>query len=386
MPTGRMPSMGLHGPFRVVTAKARNPLYHAFLASADALGHPAQPDFNGAVQEGLGPYDFNIRDGRRECVATAFLRPVEDRANLEVWTRTHTRRVLFEGRRAVGVEVDRVGARQNVYARREIVLSAGAIDSPQILELCGIGDPARLRRAGIAPVHALPAVGENLQDHLGVYLTYRCNRQSRSTASSGPTGRCARVSRHCSSGADQRQRCLSKWAGSCGHGRISRYPTFTSPSSRASISRLHRGPGPARLPHQLLPAAPGEPRLHACAECRPDRRALDRPELSLRRRRHALHAGWGSARPRHRRNAPPRDLQRGRHLPAEGLRTDNEIDAWVRGSANTIFHPVGTCRMGVDGGSVVDARLKVRGLAGLRVADASVMPTIVGGNTSAPRS
>ena len=168
------PYHGVGGPLRVVTARAENRLYAAFLQAAAAEGHKRNDDFNGAVQEGLGPYDFNIRDGRRESSATAYLHPVRRRAKLDVWTRCLALRVEIHAGRATGLVVNRDGAQMRVAARREVILCGGAINTPQVLMLSGIGDPGALRAAGIASKVAVPEVGRNLQDHLGVYLTYAC--------------------------------------------------------------------------------------------------------------------------------------------------------------------------------------------------------------------
>jgi choline dehydrogenase len=376
---------GTNGPFRVVTAKAQNPLYHAFLASAEAKGHPRNPDFNGAVQEGLGPYDFNIRDGRRESTATAFLRPAAGRANLDVWTRTHTRRVLVEGRRAIGIEIDRVGARQNVYARREVILSAGALGSPQILELSGIGDPDRLRRAGIAPLHALPAVGENLQDHLGVYLTYRCNQPVTLYGFFRPD----RAALAGLEGLFLRRGPATEVPLEVG-GFLRTRPDLDIPDIHITfvpglnLETTQKGQGQHGYLinfYQLRPQSRGSTHVRSADPAAAP--AIDPNYLADPADRRCMRDGVRLA-SAIAETPPLSGYSAGEISPTRDVQGDDEIDAWVRASANTIFHPVGTCRMGADDASVVDARLKVRGIDGLRVADASVMPAIVGGNTSAP--
>ena len=166
------PYHGQGGPLHVEKAKADNPLYRAFLEAGAAEGFARNDDFNGARQEGLGRYDFNVSRGRRVSSATAYLRPAEGRANLTVWTKTLVTRIVVEDGRATALDVVRDGVALRVGAQREIILSAGAINSPQLLQLSGIGDPAHLKPLGIEPVHALPEVGRNLQDHMGVYLKY----------------------------------------------------------------------------------------------------------------------------------------------------------------------------------------------------------------------
>lgn len=380
------PWHGQGGPLRVTRAKAENPLYAAFLAAGGALGHPANDDFNGPRQEGLGRYDFNIRDGRRESAATAYLAPARRRPNLDIWTQTLARRILIEEGRATGLEVDREGARQIVSARREIVLCGGAINSPQLLQLSGIGDPARLAAAGVEPRIARPEVGGNLQDHLGVYLTYACNRPVTLYGLMRPDRAAVALARALffgtgpatavplEAGGFLRTRAglaipdihitfvpgLNLETTRQGQGRHGYLINFYQlrPESRGRIDILSPDPAaPPRIDPNYLAAE--EDRRCLREGVRLARAIGERPEL----------AAWKAA-----------DLS----PTAADLASDAAIDAWVRQGANTIFHPVGTCRMGADPDAVVDPELRVRGVRGLRVADASVMPWIVGGNTSAP--
>jgi choline dehydrogenase len=380
------PYHGTGGPLRSLKSKGENLLYADFLAAGMAEGARPNDDFNGARQEGLGFYDFNIRDGRRESAATAFLRPAMSRPNLTVWTNTLALKVNFDGRRTTGVTVERDGTPQTVAARREVILAGGAINSPQLLELSGIGDPAVLQAAGIAPLVESRGVGANLQDHLGVYLTFACRdpvtlyglfRPDRAVAAflrswllrSGPfsavpleAGGFLRTHKD----LDEPDIHITFVPGlnlettMQGQGRHGYLINFYQlrPDSRGTIHL--RAPDP-RTPPRIDPA-------YLSAET--DRRAMragvrlaarigDNPALARRRLAHL--------------SPQPGDLA-----------TDEGIDAWVRQGANTIFHPVGTCRMGGDPGSVVDPDLRVQGVQGLRVADASVMPFVIGGNTSAP--
>lgn len=380
------PFHGQGGPLRVTTAKGENPLYRSFLEAGQAEGAPANPDFNGARQEGLGFYDFNIREGRRESSATAFLRPALHRPNLTVWTRAPARRVVITDGRATGVEVARWGQRQIVQARREVVLSGGAINTPQLLQLSGIGPGAALQKAGITPLIDSPEVGRNLQDHLGVYLTYasrdpvtlyalfRPDRAALAFARAILFGTGPAATVPLEAGGFLRTRPdleipdihitfvpgLSLETTQKGQGRHGYLINFYQlrPDSRGQIALTSPDPD---VPPEIAPN-------YLAAET--DRRCL-RDGVRLARR-----IGENPALARHK----ARDLS-----PTEAdLASDDGIDAWVRQGANTIFHPVGTARMGADPGSVVDPELRVRGLAGLRVADASVMPSIIGGNTSAP--
>ncbi len=380
------PFHGTGGPLRVARARAENPLYAAFLSAAEGEGHPRNEDFNGATQEGLGPYDFNIRNGRRESSATAFLHPVRSRPNLLVWTRSHALRVMMNEGRATGLRVRRGGVEQTVTARREIILCGGAINTPQLLMLSGIGDPAALQSVGIAPKVTAPEVGRNLQDHLGVYLTYACKdpitlyslfRPDRAAlafarAALFGTGPAAAVPLEV--GGFLRTRAgltepdihitfvpgLSLETTQAGQGQHGYLINFYQlrPESRGSITLT--SPDPEAKP--LIDPA------YLASEA--DRSCL-RDGVRLARR-----IGENPALCRHKTD----DLS-----PQESdLSSDAAIDAWVRRGANTIFHPVGTARMGTDAGAVLDPELRVRGIAGLRVADASVMPSLIGGNTSAP--
>jgi choline dehydrogenase len=380
------PYHGTEGPLAVVRSKGDNPLYHAFLAAGVSQGFTRNDDFNGADQEGLGLYDFNIRDGRRESAATAFLRPAMGRSNLTVRTRTEATRILFEGRRAVGLDLLHDGRPETVRARGEIVLAGGAINSPLLLQRSGIGDPAMLKAAGIDPVLEAPGVGRNLQDHLGVYLRYRCREPVTLYGFFRPD--------------------RAAWAGAAawafGKGPATAVPLeaggFIKTRPELDIPDIHitfvpglnlettrKGQGQHGYLinfYQLRPESRGE--IRPSGPRAGDPPLIDPGYLSAEADRRCLRDGVRLAA---RIGADPalRRYEEGPISPLPGdLASDDAIDGWVRGNANTIFHPVGTCRMGADAGSVVDCNLRVRGVDGLRVADASVMPLVIGGNTSAP--
>ncbi|MCY3996071.1 MAG: choline dehydrogenase [Rhodobacter sp.] len=379
------PYHGKAGPLRVVTAKAQNPLYDDFLKAAKAAGHPRVDDHNGPDQEGLGPYDFNIRDGRRESSATAFLRPIKGRPNLTIWKNTRVERLMLEGKHVTGVTAWRPAGRETVAARREVVLAAGTINTPQILELSGIGDPETLKAAGIEVAHALPEVGENLQEHLGVYLTYRCKDPITLYGLMRP------------------DRAL--WAGIrayvMGEGPASAVPlevggflrtrpdvdrpdihiTFV-PGLNLETTQSGQGQHGYLINfYQLRPVSRGY--VHVSSDRPSQPPMIDAGYLSDPSDLECFRGGYRLAQ-RIGTQSPLADRNAGMISPEKVLETDAEIDAWLRSAANTIFHPVGTARMGADEGSVVDEALRVRGLDGLRIADASVMPRIIGGNTSAP--
>ncbi len=380
------PYHGQGGPLHVEKAKADNPLYRAFLAAGAAEGFPQNDDFNGARQEGLGRYDFNVSHGRRVSSSTAYLRPAKGRSNLTVWTKTLVTRIVVEHGRATGLDVIRDGVALKVAATREIVLSAGAINSPQLLQLSGIGDPEHLKPLGIAPVHVLPEVGRNLQDHMGVYLKYaasepitlyslfRPDRAALALAQAYFAGTGPATAVPLEAGGFLKTRPgleepdihitfvpgLNLETTRAGQGRHGYLISFYQlrPESRGSVAITSADPRVAPLMDPAYLAAESD-------------RVVMRDGMKL---------AWRLG------NSPSLARYKATHIsPVEAdMRSDEAIDAWVRQGAGTTFHPTGTCRMGSDAGSVVDAELRVQGISGLRVADASVMPMIVSGNTSAP--
>jgi choline dehydrogenase len=376
---------GTEGPFQVVTAKAENELYDAFLKSADSIGCPRNADFNGADQEGLGPYDFNIRDGRRESAATAFLKPAQGRENLEIQTNTQALKLILEGKRAVGVCVNQDGVRRNIYARREVVLASGTIGSPQLLELSGIGDPAILQAAGIEPVHAMAAVGTNLQDHLGVYLTYKCTKPITLFELFRPdkallAGLQALILR--SGPATSVPLEVGGFLKTRAELEIPDIHITFVPGLSLETTQAGQGQHGYLINfYQLRPQSRGT--SHVASPIAMEAPIMDPNYLSNTADITCLRDGVRLAR-KIGEAAPLAHYNAGEISPPRDVLSGEDIDAWVRASANTIFHPVGTCRMGADDASVVDGELKVRGIRGLRVADASVMPDIIGGNTSAP--
>lgn len=377
---------GTVGPLAVIKARGENPLYREFLAAGAAEGFVANDDFNGADQEGLGLYDFNIRNGRRESTATAFLRPAAGRQNLAVWTRALATRIEIENGRATGLSVLRAGKSVSVAAKREIILSGGAINSPQLLQLSGIGDPEALKKAGVTPRVESRDVGRNLQDHLGVYLKYRCKEPITLYSMFRPDRAIAAGLRALLLGSGPAT-SIPLEAG----GFLKTRPDLDIPDIHITFvpglnletTRAGQGQHGYLINfYQLRPESRGEVAIQSAdpaaapiiepnyLDAEADRRCM-RDGVRLARR-----IGASPALARH---------DAGAISPVDAdLRDDAAIDAWVRAGANTIFHPVGTCRMGGDDRAVVDGELKVRGVLGLRVADASVMPAIVGGNTSAP--
>jgi len=375
---------GVGGPLSVEDLRFRNPLSTVFVDAAAACGLHTNDDFNGSVQEGAGFYQVTQRRGRRCSAAVAYLSPIRSRRNLEILTRSYARQILFEGTRAVGVEYSRGGNIFRPRALREVLVAAGAIGSPQILLLSGIGSADRLRALQIPVLADVPEVGENLQDHLDFCtlnksrapITYDFNsRQELGVAirylltRSGPG-----VSNVAEAGAFVR--------------------TALAPDTRPDV-QLHFVP--AQLDDHGRNRLEGHGfTLHACV-LRPRSRGLvllrskdaeDRPRIVPR---YLSESGdldillKGISLSREIISATPFASFRGAEVfPGEGITARSELEHVVRRKAETIYHPVGTCRMGRDPGSVVDEQLRVRGVENLRVVDASVMPRLIGGNTNAP--
>ena len=379
---------GGEGPLKVSRASDPNPIYAAAIQAGGQAGHPLTGDFNGFQQEGWGPYQMTVHDGERWSASRGYLHPVLSRPNLTCVTGARTTRILIEDSVAVGVEYadEKTRVRTEVRARREVLLCAGAVQSPQILQLSGIGAPEALAAAGVPLVHALPGVGENLQDHLDVTLSWACPQPITIYS--------------------QRKGLKTLLVGinyllfKKGLGRRQFLESGAFLKSRPDLDR------PDLQVHCVLAVMQNHGKtvverdgftFHVC-QLRPESRGrvglrsadpFDDPAifanyLAAEEDRRALREGVRMMREVARQ--PALDPYRSEELfPGVDIQSDEAVDAWIRSVAETIYHPVGTCRMGADGDSmaVVDAQLRVHGLAGLRVIDASVMPTLVGGNTNA---
>jgi choline dehydrogenase len=375
---------GVGGPLAVEDLRFRNPLSAVFVDAAADCGLARNADFNGAVQEGVGFYQVTQRAGRRCSAAVAYLNPARSRRNLSIMTRSHATRILFEGTRAVGVEY-RCGARI-VQARvvREVLITAGAIGSPQLLMLSGVGATDRLQALQIPIVADIPEVGENLQDHLDFCTLNKCHqpitydfnsRQELGVAiryfltHSGPgvsnvaeAGAFVRTRLATDSRPDVQLHFVPAQLDDHGRNRLEGHG-FTvhacslRPRSRGRVVLRSKNPE-------------DRPRIHPCYLSEPG--DLDVLLEGIRISREIIQA------------APFAPFRGPEVFPGEGVRTRFDLEQLVRRKAETIYHPAGTCRMGSDCDSVVDEQLRVRGVEALRVADASVMPRLIGGNTNAP--
>ena len=364
----------------------RRPICDAFIDAARELGIPRNDDFNGAEQEGVGYFQTTSRGRRRCSSAVAYLRPARGRANLEVRTDALASRIVFEGRRAAGVAYVRGGAQEVVSARREVILSGGAINSPQLLQLSGVGPAEHLRGLGIEVVHDAPGVGADLQDHFQVRAIYVLNKPwSVNGQVNSLLGRIGIGLRYVLGATGP----MTFSAGAVGLFTRTR-PELASPdvqyhfipfSAEGPGQGLHPFPGVLLSVCQLRPESRGEimirsrdPREHPSIKPNYLEAELDRRTIV---------AGMRLSRRLSRTHAFAQHVER-EHEPGEHLESDDELLGFARERGNTIFHPTSTCRMGPDARAVVDERLRVRGLEGLRVADCSIMPLVVSGNTNAP--
>jgi choline dehydrogenase-like flavoprotein len=378
---------GYGGPLGVSAPLNPLPICDAYLRAAQEAGLPFNPDFNGRRQDGCGYYQLTIRGGRRCSAAVGYLKRVKDRANLEVRTGVMTARVVLERGRAVGVEViGRRGAQpERLHVEREVLLSAGAIGSPKLLLLSGIGPADDLAALGIPVVHDLPGVGRNLQDHLDLYVVSECTGDHTYDRFSRPHrmlwaglqyvlfGGGPVASNLCEAGgfwyADPDARSpdiqfhlmlgsgIEKGAARLRNCGVTLNSAFLRPRARGSVTLASADPF-------------AEPRIDPNYWGDPYDRAMS--IRGLRLAREIMH------------QPAFRPFVLAERMPGPEVRTDEEIAAYAIRYAKTDYHPVGTCKMGIDGFAVVDPALRVKGVDGLRVCDSSIMPRLVSSNTNAP--
>ena len=381
---------GDSGPLGVQQGSGHLPLFEAFIQAGVEAGYPRSEDVNGFRQEGFGFCDTTVWEARRANTARMFLHPVARRPNLEVRTGASVRKVVIEEGRARGVEFDRAGVRTRVDAMREVVLCGGAINSPQLLMLSGIGPGPELQRLGIEVEHDLPGVGANLMDHLCFYMIWECTQP---------------VSVQPYLHAPMRWFAGLQWL---------LFKTGVAARTQGeAVAFMRSRPGvehpdiqvdflpAAYLPSYLLERFSVSPAAHGFSSHLGQLRPLSRGRIALRSADPAdapkiffnylsCEEDWEVVRAalrltREVHGQPAFDPYRGRELlPGDEVTSDDEIDAFIRETAMTNFHVSGTCRMGVDEMAVVDPEGRVHGIEGLRVADASIMPQIPSGNTNAP--
>ena len=380
---------GGEGPLHISKASSKSPIYSSFIAAGAQAGYKTTKDFNGFQQEGFGPYQMTIKNGKRWSAAAAYLRPALARANLRAEIGARTSRIILEKGRAVGVEYLQDGQTKQAFADGEVLLAAGAVQSPQVLQLSGVGVADDLAKVGIKTQHELNGVGANLQDHLDVILSW--DTPGVKTAYSYANGLnmlATGVNYLLTGGGPGRQNFLEAGA------FLKSRPDLDRPDLQLhcvlAMMKNHGkepvGKGDGFSVHicQLRPESRGRVGLSS-ADPTADP-AIFANYLSTEEDKRALREGVKMVREVAGQAALRAIIGSGEASPGASVSTDDEIDAWIRRSAETIYHPVGACRMGAadDNLAVVDGSLKVRGLEGLRVIDASVMPTLVGGNTNAP--
>jgi choline dehydrogenase len=375
---------GAGGPLCVSDLRARHELHDGFIAGAQERGHRLNPDFNGAEQDGVGPLQLTVRNMRRCSTAVAYLRPAMKRPNLRVEIQALALRVLFEGKRAVGLEYSQGGVMRRARARREVLLAGGSINSPQLLQLSGVGPGELLRAHGIEVVHDLPGVGENLQDHLNSRVVCRARRANTLNE----------ISRS----------WLRQFRAGLQYALARRGALMMGAAPIGLFARTRPGLDSPDVQYQFLAGSfvrPGE-QMHdfpacqaTCIPCRPESRgwlrirspdptappAIQPNYLSTQTDKDTLIAGLRIARGIFQTAAMQKYVSE-EFLPGAAAGTDEDWLDHIRQTAGTTYHPAGTCMMGTHEKAVVDTALCVHDVEGLRVIDASIMPT-VSGNTNA---
>lgn len=378
---------GMDGPLHVTRGKRTNPLYDAFVEAGREAGYPVTEDYNGCQQEGFGAFEMTVWGGRRWSAANAYLRPALKRRNLELVTRARARRILFEGKRAVGVEYERGGEKLQALANKEVILAASAINSPALLQQSGIGNAKHLKSAGIEVKHDLPGVGENLQDHLEVYMQVECKEP---ISLNGSLGRFSK-------GMIGFEWLLFK----SGLGATNHFESCGFIRSRAGIEypdiQYHFLPGAIRYDGKSAAKGHGF-QVHVGPQRMRSRGSVrartpngnDAPEIKFNYLAdsrdmddfvHCIHLT------REIFEQPSMQKFKGAEIqPGDDAKSDEAIAGFIREHAESAYHPAGTCRMGAndDPMAVVDPECRVIGLEGLRVADSSLFPLIPNGNLNGP--
>ncbi|MCA7084660.1 choline dehydrogenase [Cupriavidus sp. DB3] len=386
---GPGPTRGTDGPLNATSIDRRHPLVDAFIEAGEALGLPRKADFNTGDQEGVGYYQLTTRKGWRCSTAVAYLRPAQSRPNLRIETGAHTTAILFEGRRAVGVRYMQNGRQHVLRARREVLLCAGALQSPQLLQLSGIGPASLLREFGVPVVYALPGVGENLQDHLQIRLIYQVarpittNDQLRSLFGKARMGLEWLLWRQGPLAIGINQGAMFCRVLPQESATPDTQFHFATLSADMAGGQVHPFSGCTYSVCQLRPESRGTVRIRSTDPFTPP--SMQPNYLSAELDRRSAIASVRFAR-RVAQTEPMRSLMQAEFRPGDAVQSDDEILHFCREYGATIFHPSGTAKMGPasDPFAVVDERLRVHGVAGLRVVDCSVMPTLVSGNTNVP--
>ncbi len=379
---------GRDGPLRVTNPEPRDAIFQALIKAAAEVGIPHNPDYNGASQEGIVMSQATIARGRRMSTARCYLDPIRRRQNLHIKTGALTEALLLDGKRCIGVRYAIGDAVREAIAARAVIVSAGTINSPQLLELSGIGQPERLANLGIAVRHPLPGVGENLRDHYAPRtrwlvgkkgITYNDRGRGFGLVYQALRYALLRQGMLASVGAPMRAFIRSREGLDAPDLLLGWVPMLTVPGTKGP--RIAKQSGFSCYAHPMRPESRGHVHITAADPRRPPAinfNFLSAPpdaELTIKAVRIARAIMTAPA------MAPLRLTE---VAPGPDRTTDDDIIDWVKRAAETTYHPVGTCKMGIDPMAVVDPQLRVHGIEGLRVADASIMPTLTSGNTNAP--
>ena len=378
---------GTSGPLHVTRGPRTNPLYDAFVEAGRQAGYPVTPDYNGRRQEGFGAMEMTVWNGTRWSVANAYLRPALRRRNVKLTTRAFARRILLDGKRAIGVEYEHRGKTLAAHANREVIVAASAINSPKLLQLSGIGNASHLREVGIVPVHDLHGVGENLHDHLEVYFQFE---------SLAPVSLYPKLKLFAKGLIGAEWLLFRSGLGATNHfescGFIRSAAGVEYPDIQYHFLPIAmRYDGKSAAPGHSFQVHVGPMRTKSRGHVRA--RSADPREPPVIRFNYMSHPDdWKEYRAAIRltRELFAQDAfkpYKGREIqPGENVVSDADIDAFVRDHAESAYHPCGTCKMGSAGDpmAVVDPECRVIGIDGLRVADSSIMPRITNGNLNAP--
>jgi len=382
---------GVNGPLNVSNAPSLVKFNKKFIEAGQELGYPYNPDFNSGQQEGVGEYQFTMKNGKRHSAAAAYLTPIQKRANVTIITHAQASHIEWQGNRAVGITyTDKKGALKTVNAKREVILSGGTFNSPQLLMLSGVGPEAHLQKNGIKVKHDLPGVGQNLQEHADIMVMRNTKNKV-----GGPMG-LSGIQSLLDLPSYLKYLFVSKGMPQSHHADTGGF--FKSANDK-TLPDMQWTFAPAKINDHgrdlvalssigysahvtlLRPKSRGEVTLNS-------RSPTDTPNIDLNMLSHPddmkdLMAGLRKTRQLMAANAF-KDYMSKEVYPGIECETDAQLEEYMRRKANHLYHPIGTCKMGVDDMAVVDPTLKVRGLSGLRVVDASIMPSLVGGNTNAP--
>ena len=380
------PERAQGGPLDVSENNVNRKAIDSWLKSAVAAGYPWCEDYNREDQEGISYFQMTIKNGRRCSTARAYLKPAKNRPNLEILTRAHATQILIKEGRATGVKILHHGKEKIIHASNEVILSAGAINSPQLLMLSGIGDANDITPHNIPMLHELPGVGKNLQDHLQARPVYKCKTHTINTEIRNPLRLVAMALEYAISRSGP-----MAMAASLGTGFIKTDPNLPTPDiqfhiqpfSAENVRNRHKFAAFTASVLQLRPESCGYLTLQSSDP-------MDHPRiypnyLSTEKDCQTLVEGIKITR-QICQHEPVKSLITSEYTPGAHVSNDDDdaILEWARNTSTTIYHPTGTCKMGEDKMAVVDARLRVHGIRGLRVADASIMPVITSGNTNAP--